>query len=179
MKLARYLKPPQVCLDLDFRLKERLGEAGVDGVGDPWAVKVAVLDVLTHLLATTGRVGSQKKLLADLVNREKKASTALGGGLAVPHVRSKQAKEFMLCFARSEDGVDFEAPDGQPVHLFFCVCAPPYDDRFYLDVYRSLGAVFGHPEIKQAFLDARDEHEVIRALSRYQDDPVDSFGAGG
>ncbi len=172
MKLARYLKPEQVCLDLDRMLDERLEVCPGEDSAGPWRIKVAVLEVLTGLLAATGRVGSKKKLLADLVSREKKASTALGRGLAVPHIRSKQAKSFLLCFGRSPGGIDFDAPDGRPVHVFFCLCAPPYDDRFYLDVYRSIGTAFGFPEVTQALMEARDEHEVVQVLARYQDYPA-------
>ncbi len=173
MKLARYLKREQICLDLDERLEARLGAEFRQGeVEDPWAVKVGVLEVLAGLLVATGRVGSEKKLLADLVGREKKASTALGHGLAVPHVRTKQAKRFLLSFARSTRGVPFDAPDHAPVHLFFCVCAPPYDDRFYLEVYQGIGRMFGFPEAREALQQARDPHEVLRVLATYQDYPV-------
>ena len=173
MKLARYLKPDQIALDLDDKIEARLGLDGIGGdAADVWAVKLEVLAVLTECVASTGRVGSVKKLLADLVNREKKASTALGRGLAVPHVRTKQAKRFLLAFARSTRGLPFGAPDGSPVHLFFCVCAPPYDDRFYLEVYRGIGRLFGFAEARRALMEARDAHEVLRVLATYQDYPA-------
>jgi PTS system fructose-specific IIC component len=134
-----------------------------------WSVKEPILREICDLFATTGKVGNGKKLMIDLVNREKKASTAIGGGIAIPHVRTMQAKGFLLCFARSKEGVDFDATDGMPVHLFFGVCAPPYDDKLYLEVYRSIAQVFGTAETKRALMEARDAHEVIRILGAYRD----------
>lgn len=128
--------------------------------------KDRILAELVDLLARSGRVGSRTKLHQDLLNREKKASTGLANGVAIPHVRTIHAKEFLMGFARSTPGVDYDCLDGAPAHLFFVMVAPRYDDVSYLRLYRQLAEAFPTPDRCQEFLRAKDEGEILRALKR-------------
>jgi mannitol/fructose-specific phosphotransferase system IIA component (Ntr-type) len=166
MRLTRYLKPAQIRLELETATPEEVPE-GWSRERFVWHVKERVLEELMGLFAASGKVGNVRKFSQDLLNRERKASTAIGGGIAIPHVRTMQAKDFVFCFARSTPGVEFGAPDGAPVHFFFGVVAPPHDDRLYLEVYREIARAFGNEETKEALAGARDEHELIRILSAF------------
>lgn len=132
-------------------------------------LKAEVLDELTDLFMNTGQIRNRNKFQHDLVSRERKASTAIGRGLAVPHVRSMQPKQFCMVFARSRDGVWFDAPDGEPVHIFFGMAAPSYDDRAsaeYLNVYKWIAGCFKEQDwLPEALLQAEDEHAIIAILS--------------
>lgn len=59
-----------------------------------------------------------------LLAREKLGSTAMGGGVAVPHARLAGLSSIVGLFARLEQPVDFEAADGQGVDLVFALLAP-------------------------------------------------------
>jgi mannitol/fructose-specific phosphotransferase system IIA component (Ntr-type) len=166
MRLTRYLKPPQVKLELDTRTPDEIPE-GWSRDRFVWSVKEKVLAELIGLFEASGRVVNAKKLLIDLENRERKATTGIGNGIAIPHVRTMQAREFTLCFARSTPGVEFGAVDEQPVHLFFGVVAPPYDDKLYLEVYREIGKVFGTDEAREQLMSAANEHEIIKIVSAF------------
>lgn len=166
MRLTRYLKPPQVKLELATKVPDPPPE-GASPERSRWAVKEGILQEIVELLETTGKVNNPTKLLTDLVNRERKASTAIGGGIALPHVRTPQARGFALAFARSTAGLDFDAPDAAPVHFFIGVVAPPYDDKLYLQVYKLLAQAFLRKEVRDGLRAAADEHEVIRLLSRF------------
>jgi mannitol/fructose-specific phosphotransferase system IIA component (Ntr-type) len=123
-----------------------------------------VVQELVQLFATTGQIANEKKLFTDLLNREKRASTAYGDGVALPHVRTLQARSFVMAFARSTPGLPFGAPDHKSTHLFFGLVAPPYDDRLYLRVYRTLGPLLLDTEWQAELMAARDPHRVLRLL---------------
>ena len=127
-------------------------------------VREGVSKELTELFEATGAVSNPRKLLKELCDREKKAPTGLGNGIAVPHLRTLQAKNFVMAFARSEEGLPWQTPDGEPVHLFFGMIAPPYDDRTYLRVYKSLATLLLDPEHLDNFLTAKDDHEILRSM---------------
>lgn len=169
MRLTRYLNAEQVKLDLETAPPEPLPETWTKQ-RLTWHLKEGVIEELVRLLETTGRVNNRNKLLQDLINREKKASTGIGGGLAIPHVRSMQAREFTMAFGRSRRGLDFDSIDGQPVQFFICVVSPPYDDKLYLQVYKRLGEVFGREETKAALMATEDAHEIVRILTRFDED---------
>ncbi len=77
-----------------------------------------------HHLALQKRISDERFILDMLKNRENLGSTGLGNGVAFPHGRSLAIKELTVLFARSAAGVDFEALDGKPTHVFFLILAP-------------------------------------------------------
>ncbi|HNR99677.1 MAG TPA: PTS sugar transporter subunit IIA [Planctomycetota bacterium] len=159
MHLRRYLRPESVRLELNTQppdpeveltsgIKRRLTES--------------VFGEIVELLSATGQVCNERKLLTDLLNREKKAGMALEGGVAIPHVRTMQARSFVIALARSTPGLPFGAPDGDVSRIFVGLVAPPYDDRLYLRIYRTLAPLLMDPDWKNELLAARDVHEVLR-----------------
>lgn len=168
MQIMRYLKPEVV----------QLGMAGghLDGVDpekDPVKekarLKETVISELVDLFMNTGQIRNRSKFHHDLLSRERKATTSIGGGLALPHIRSMQPKQFCLVFARSRDGVEFAAPDDEPVHIIFGMAAPSYDERMtneFLRVYQWIARCFKEqPWLGESLLEAEDEHEIIGILS--------------
>ncbi len=162
MNLSRYLTEDLVKLEMTTEAEPQPENGSVE----KWRLrtKEAVLSELVELLDAGSRVGNRSKLLLDFVNREKKATTGIGLGVAIPHIRSMQAKEFMLAFARSREGYEFESLDGQPVHLFFVMAAPPYDDNMYLRAFKSLAEMLQHAEFREELMTVKSPGEVIRAL---------------
>lgn len=163
MNLRRFLRPEAVKLELDTT-PEPLENEEPDSPAYYRRIRRQVLEELVELFAATGRISNERKLFTDLLNREKKASTAYGDGIAIPHVRTKQARSFTMVFARSTPGVPFGDPEGKPTHLFFGLVAPPYEDRLYLRVYRTLLPLLRDPEWRKELMAAEDHHEVLRLL---------------
>ena len=127
--------------------------------------KEAILKELVDLLALSGKISNPTKLLRDLRNRERKATTGIGGGVAVPHVRTRQAREFVMVLARSKAVMEFDSIDGEKVHLLIAMVAPPYEDRAYLRVYQKVGRIFSEKDAMERILQAENEHEIIRILT--------------
>lgn len=131
------------------------------------AIKQRILEALVGLLDHSGKVSNPRKLLNDLRNREAKATTGLGRGIAMPHVRTPQAKGFAMAVAVApEPGLEFAAVDEEPVRLFVAMVAPAHDDKFYLRVERALAGAFERDdELRDALLTASSPGEVLRLLS--------------
>lgn len=184
MRLNRFLKEDQVELwfepladtpdpwelpesgELTESQEEELSEREV------WRLKERVIQHLVDLLERSGKVTNARKLFTDLRNREAKATTGIGQGVAMPHVRTNQAKGFAMAVAIApEPGLPFDAVDDEPVRLFFAMVAPPYDDRYYLKVERALAGAFAEgDDLKEQLLEASSGGEVIRLLSTWIDD---------
>ncbi len=119
---------------------------------------------MVGLLERSDVIGNRSKLLTEFINRERKATTAIGHGIAIPHVRTLQAKELVIGVARSDMGYDFDAPDGEPVRLFFVMAAPSYDDSLYLKVFKALAEVLRFDYFRERLLEIEQEFEIIRAF---------------
>jgi mannitol/fructose-specific phosphotransferase system IIA component (Ntr-type) len=188
MRLHRFLKEEVIDLRFDPLTKaagsgrfyeeveeeeeeEPLGEDGQPTRKQRWVQKVRILEGLVELLDKSGKITNPKKCLTDLKNRESKASTALGSGIALPHVRTPQAKGFCMAIAVAPDpGLWFDSIDEEPVRLFIPMVAPAYDDKFYLKVERALAAAFADgEEFRDSLLAATSPGEVVHLLSQIID----------
>ena len=69
---------------------------------------------------------NKEELLNALLSREEMMSTAIGNGIAIPHVRlfdSTNLQEDIVVVAYLFEPIDWKAPDGKPVHTLFFVLA--------------------------------------------------------
>lgn len=90
------------------------------------ADKAAVLRSVVDILALPQEV-DREFLYQVLLARESLGSTAVGGGIAIPHVRNPitlhvSRPMVALCFLQTP--IDFQAIDGKPVHTLFTIISP-------------------------------------------------------
>jgi mannitol/fructose-specific phosphotransferase system IIA component (Ntr-type) len=118
--------------------------------------KDGVLKELADCLAQDRDVRDSQLLLEMLRKREALGSTAIGFGVAIPHGRSLAIAHIKLLFARHPKGVDFEAPDEQPVHLFFLIVAPPQDrNNEYLPLLGQIAELVKEAPAREALVKAQ------------------------
>ena len=165
VNILRYLRPECIRLELETRpapVPEEETEAQRERrlIAD----KEAVLQELTDLFDVSGEITNPTKFYKDLVHRERKATTGIAPGIAIPHVRTMQARSFVIGFARSTPGVPFASLDGTDTHLFFLLAAPPYEDKLYLKVYREFAEMVSNEWVLDAFMDAATEQDVLNVL---------------
>jgi fructose-specific phosphotransferase system IIA component len=133
--------------------------------------KPAIIDELVEMLHRAGVTRYPEAVRQALLQREALGSTGLGKGIAVPHARSTMVSERAIVVARSKRGVDFEAQDGQPVHLCFLIVAPPVEkDEIYLQLLARVVRGIRLARTRQRLLDAPDFEAVRSILVRAADD---------
>ncbi len=171
MNALRFLRPECINLALSTRASSAPeGEEEAQARNRLNREKEAVMGELSELFSRSGQIGNASKFLRDLVNRERKASTAVASGIAIPHVRTMQAKSFIMGLARAQgDGVYFASLDGEPTRLFFLLASPPYEDRLYLQVYRELAGLILDEEAMASLFAAATTQDVFNALRRHLD----------
>lgn len=103
-------------------------------------------------------------LLQVLLARESMASTGVGEGIAIPHVRnpiilSLRQPVIGLCFLGAP--VEFGALDGQPVHTLFTLVSPTV--RVHLYLLSRLAFVLRTPEFKAALRERVSPDDIVRA----------------
>lgn len=83
-----------------------------------------------HLLAHLGCDNAQSSeddvlgLSGALLQRERLGSTAIGRGIALPHLVSLRAKTTTCCIATTKRPIHFDASDDRPVDLFGVLLLP-------------------------------------------------------
>jgi PTS system nitrogen regulatory IIA component len=123
-----------------------------------------VLEELTALLVRSGGIPGDVDLVTILENREDLGSTGLGKGAAIPHVRLKNLPEIRMAVGRSVEGVDFNAIDGKPVHLFFLLLAPENSAEGHLKTLARVSRFLKKPSFREALQGALDGEEMLKII---------------
>jgi len=136
---------------------------------DPKARDVdTVLERLVKIAHAEGLTPSQEKLLSELKEREKFLSTAIGNSIAIPHPRHPSPDLFVeakLVILLSKKGVDCDAPDKRPVHIFFMPCAP--NEHTHIRLLARISKFFHMPNVIEKLMQAETKDEVIQILLRF------------
>jgi PTS system fructose-specific IIA component/PTS system nitrogen regulatory IIA component len=83
--------------------------------------KETVIKEMVQALVKTGRIeeSTSGKVIKALMDREELGSTGIGAGVAVPHAKHDSINDLVGAFGRSNKGINFDALDGEPVHILF------------------------------------------------------------
>ncbi|UCG42356.1 MAG: PTS sugar transporter subunit IIA [candidate division WOR-3 bacterium] len=149
MNLTSLLKPERINLDLKGRKKA---------------------DVLKEMVAMVKTGPGAESLLQTLLKREELGSTGIGKGVAIPHGRSLLIDKLELAVGRSTKGVEFDAIDKKPAHLFFLIMAPPQDrGNQYLITLGRVAMVCQELTKKKQLFDPKTAEEFIGLVQTLED----------
>lgn len=129
------------------------------------ATTTGVLEQLIEPLLKNNLIKNKTIILETLENREALGSTAIGRNIAVPHCRTLAVSDVTIVAGLSPKGVDFNAPDGDPVHLFFLIVAPPQDTHnHYLPILGKIVEILRDDAVRSSLLQCRDYEAFMTAL---------------
>jgi len=100
------------------------------------------------------------------IRRESLHSTAIGGGVATPHIYSPEFREFIVPIARVAEPVPFETPDDLPVHLVFFIVSDDRDVPLHLKTLSRISRMTldhsWYPEV----LNAASPEKLVQMISQ-------------
>lgn len=130
----------------------------------------AAIRELSEALASCIPNLKQDEVFCILLEREKLGSTAIGQGIAIPHARSSLLRRPVLCFAKSEKGVEFGASDGKPVYLFFAMLSPENHSTTHIKVLAKMTEILKNPSAREELYCAHSAEEIAEILNKYDSD---------
>ncbi len=111
----------------------------------------------------------KKEVVFDsLYAREKLGTTALGGGVALPHARIDVLKNIQTLIIQLNSGIDFDAVDGKKVDIIFVLLVPNVNSDDHVKLLAEIAAVLDNNEIVKKIRNAKSPHEIILALNNSQ-----------
>ncbi|HID36953.1 MAG TPA: PTS sugar transporter subunit IIA [Ghiorsea sp.] len=97
--------------------------------------------------------------------REKLGSTGMGHGVAIPHGRLQGLQEPAIVIAIHEQGVNFDAIDGQPVHIVVMLLVPNDDHQIHLGLLAKLAKLLQQENVRQALRAASSREDVAKLFA--------------
>ncbi|CAM3927506.1 PTS fructose transporter subunit IIABC [Alkalicoccus chagannorensis] len=147
MKITELLKKDLMILDLQGRSKPD------------------VIRELSGSLDQAGLLRSKEEFIEAIEHRESQSSTGIGEGVAIPHAKTAAVLEPAIVFGRSVEGVEYEALDGAPSHLFFMIAASEGANETHLQALSRLSTLLMDEDFRQTLLQAHSTDEVIDAVN--------------
>ncbi len=121
--------------------------------------------VAAKLLAET----LSEPALRSLLERERLASTGVGMNVVIPHVKLKGLEETVLSLSIHAAGVDWNALDGAPAHIFFTVLRPEtggalHDPERHLELMRWISGLARDGDFRNFARASKNRTDLIDLL---------------
>jgi len=146
MKLSKFCEEDLISFDLKGKTKDQ------------------IINELVDLTSRSKLVKERQQLYQAVVEREKLVTTGVGYGVAFPHAKTKAVKGIVVAFGRSNPGIDFEAMDRKPVHLFFLIAAPEDAIGAHLNVMARLSYIMKNEKVRERLMKITSPKELLEIL---------------
>lgn len=125
-----------------------------------------VIVELVTALAKACKIDQVKcKAIANaVIKREKDASTGIGKGVAVPHVKHKDIKDVVVAIGGKSDGIDFSSLDKQPVYSVILLLSPAADPDKHLQAMENIFKNLQKEDFRSFLRQARTEQAIMEAV---------------
>lgn len=120
---------------------------------------------LVGTLAESGDVAGSDDLVREVMRREAEGSTAVGGGLVIPHARFSQVAGVHIAVATLATPLALPAADSQPVDLIILLVGPTGDPRQMLRVLARLARFVKQGEFLAGLRHCRTTAELREAFA--------------
>jgi mannitol/fructose-specific phosphotransferase system IIA component (Ntr-type) len=131
--------------------------------------KQRALEYLATLIEAIPDLGVEGGITEKVTAREAAHNTGIGKGWACPHARSPVHGDMVCSLGWSPTGIDYGAPDGQPVHMVVMYFVPESQKNSYLKEISSLArAIQTQPELAdlKSLADLNDvRHKLLDAIT--------------
>lgn len=129
------------------------------------SAKRDALTELANVLANAPQVKRGDELLSEILKREELMSTAVGRGIAIPHVRLSSVTDLVMAVGVCRTPIsDFQTVDDKPVNLLIMIAAAYNQHTYYLQTISYFSAKLKSQELRDAISNAATEKEVYDLL---------------
>ena len=125
----------------------------------------ALVELATNL-ATAPQVKYEQELVTEILKREELMSTAIGRGIAIPHVRLASVTDLVMSVGICKSNqLDFQTID-TPVRLLIMIAAAYNQHAYYLQTLSYFSSKLKNAELLSALLQSKTPAEAYELLAK-------------
>lgn len=134
-------------------------------VGLRGQTKNEIIEELLDLICTTGKVSDRATALQALMARERKMSTGMDHGVAIPHGKTETVDELVVALGTHPTGVEFEALDGEPSRIFVMTLSPKDRSGPHIQFLAEVSRILRSEAVREMILAAKNPEELLRIVT--------------
>ena len=127
--------------------------------------KKHLLDIISLQFAKSYPSLDKDMMLEELIKRERLGTTALGHGVAIPHIRIETNLPPLGVFIQLAEPIEFDAQDKQPVDLIFALLVPKDQCDNHLHLLSEITNAFISYSNRQSLREATTANDILKRLS--------------
>lgn len=147
MKLTRLLNPEAILIPLEPDTKEE------------------ALARMVQLLVKSYGLEAEEEIAGKVYEREKKMSTGIGYGVAVPHAKYDKIQDIKIAVGISKKGIPFDAIDDEPVYIVFALVSPADTVGQHVRTLSAISRITSYEQMRMRIKNARDTEEFLKVLA--------------
>jgi PTS system nitrogen regulatory IIA component len=129
------------------------------------ASKEEIINELLDVLVSANKIPDRNVAYEAIMERERKMSTGMKHGIAIPHGKSPSITDLVACIGISENPVDFDSLDGEPCRIFILTLSPVEKTGPHLQFLAEISLLFKSAEKRAEILKAASPEEILKILS--------------
>ena len=132
--------------------------------GMPGKTKDDVINMLVNVAGASPKVLDRERMRAAIFEREKKMSTGVGNGFAIPHCKTDAVTDIVAAFGVTAEPIDYQALDEQPVRLVFLLVGRDNLVGPHIKLLSRISRLMHKEEFRNRLLEKRTAAEVLEAF---------------
>ena len=128
------------------------------------ATKEAILAEMVDLLVASGHIRDRDAVLKAVLEREKRMSTGMQNGIAIPHGKTDSVDCLVAALGIKHGGVDFGALDGQPSTIFVMTVSPDSRTGPHIQFLAEISRPLNDASVRARLLAATSREDVLKLL---------------
>ena len=133
------------------------------------STKMEAIDEMITKLKEKDIISDETEFKDLILKREERSSTGLGEGIAMPHAKTSVVKSPSVLFARSHKGIDYDALDGEPVHIFFMIAASEGAHDLHIETLAKLSKMLLNDDFINGLKTCETADEVYALVDKYSE----------
>ncbi len=127
--------------------------------------KEEIIDELLDVLVKAGKVTDKDAAKDCVLDRERKMSTGMKHGIAIPHGKTDTVSDLVACIGISDNPVDFDSLDQDPCRIFIMTLSPVNKTGPHLQFLAEVSLLFKSADKRAQILETSDKSEIIKILT--------------
>lgn len=122
---------------------------------------------LAKLIHADDRLTTYEEFISEVFDREVKAPTSIGFGIAIPHGKCEAVKVPAVAFGRCNKGIEWDNFHGEPVKIIFLLAVPCEGEACneHLRILAALSRKLIHEEFTSKLHSLQTEEEIVELLA--------------
>lgn len=130
-------------------------------VNMPGSNKDEIINAIVDLAGKSDKIKDLDKVRQAIFDREKIMSTGVGKGFAIPHGKCEAITDVVAAFATTEESIDYESLDNEPVRLVFLLIGKDKLVASHIKYLSRISRLMNKDDFRAKLLQATSPKEVF------------------